>query len=102
MNKQCMGLLLALLIVSTPTFAQVTQAPNLLYKKSCASCHGRFGEKMALGKARPLTDLTQQEIAQGLSVRKAGKIAGAGNKVKSRLSDEEIIALAEFIVTLKQ
>ena len=102
MNKQRTGLLLALLVCSTPVLAQVTQAPDLLYKKNCASCHGRFGEKTALGKARPLTNLTQQEITDGLSARKAGKIEGAGNKVKARLSDDDIIALSEFIVTLKR
>ncbi|WP_159566322.1 c-type cytochrome [Budvicia diplopodorum] len=107
MNKQRAGLLLALLVCSTPVLAQTTpvqttMAPNLLYKNNCASCHGRFGEKTALGKSRPLTDLTQQEIADGLTARKAGKIEGAGNKVKARLTDEDITALAEFVVTLKR
>lgn len=102
MNISRLALLAVLLVCSGSALAQATQAPNLLYKKNCASCHGRFGEKTALGKARLLTELSQQEIADGLTARKAGTIVGAGNKVKARLSDEDITGLAEFIVTLKR
>lgn len=100
MKKQNVALLsLTLLVCSGSALAQ---APDVLYKNSCASCHGRYGEKTALGKARPLNTLTQQEIAEGLRARKAGEIVGAGNKAKARLSDEDIIALSEFVVTLKK
>lgn len=80
----------------------MAQTPDVIYKNSCASCHGRYGEKNALGKARPLKDLSQQEIAEGLRARKAGEIVGAGNKAKARLSDEEITALSGYVVKLKK
>ena len=83
MNKQHVALLITLLAGSSPALAQ---CPDVIYKNSCASCHGRYGEKNALGKARPLKDLTQQEIAEGLRARKAGEIVGAGNKAKARSS----------------
>lgn len=99
MNNQHLALLVMLLVGSGSALAQ---APDVIYKNSCASCHGRYGEKNALGKARPLKDLTQQEIAEGLRARKAGEIVGAGNKAKARLSDEDIAALSTYVVTLKK
>jgi cytochrome c553 len=99
MNKQHMALLITLLLSSGSALAQI---PDVIYKNSCASCHGRYGEKNALGKALPLKDLTQQEIAEGLRARKAGEIVGAGNKAKARLSDEDITALSAYVVTLKK
>lgn len=99
MGKQNPAILLALLLTSSPVLAQ---APDVLYKNNCASCHGRHGEKTALGKARPLKNLSQQDIAQGLKARRAGEIIGAGNKAKARLSDEDITALSEYVVTLKK
>ncbi|WP_029987475.1 MULTISPECIES: c-type cytochrome [unclassified Serratia (in: enterobacteria)] len=99
MNKQHIALLVTLLVGAGPAMAQT---PEVIYKNSCASCHGRYGEKNALGKARPLKDLSQQEIAEGLRARKAGEIVGAGNKAKARLSDEDIAALSAYVVTLKK
>ena len=99
MNKQHVALLITLLLGSVSVMAQT---PDAIYKNSCASCHGRYGEKKALGKAPPLKDLTQQEIAEGLRARKAGEIVGAGNKVKARLSDEDITALSAYVVALKK
>lgn len=99
MKKQHIALIVALLAATSPA---LSQTPDVIYKNSCASCHGRYGEKNALGKARPLKELTQQEIAEGLTARKAGEIVGAGNKAKARLSDEDITALAAYVVTLKK
>lgn len=97
MNKCSVACALMLLIGSSSALAQ---SPEVLYKNSCASCHGRLGEKTALGKARPLTELTQQQIVEGLKARKAGEIVGAGNKVKARLSDDDIVALSEYVACL--
>ncbi|WP_411754478.1 c-type cytochrome [Serratia sp. (in: enterobacteria)] len=99
MNKRHLALLVTFLAGAS---AALAQSPDVIYKNSCASCHGRYGEKNALGKARPLKDLTQQEIAEGLQARKAGEIVGAGNKAKARLSDEDITALSAYVVTLKK
>ena len=54
-----------------------------VYKRSCATCHGKQGEKPAMGE------------------RKMGKIIGAGNPAKQRLSDEDIRNLSEYIKNFK-
>ena len=42
-----------------------------------------------------------EEISSALFDHKSGKIVGAGNPAKQRLSNEEIHALSEFIPGLK-
>ena len=42
-----------------------------------------------------------QEISTALSERKMGKIIGAGNPAKQRLSDEDIRNLSEYIKNFK-
>lgn len=71
------------------------------YQKNCASCHGRHAEKTAFNKASVLTTLNEAQIAEGLTDRRDGKIQGAGNSVKKRLTDEEIQRLAAYIPTIK-
>ncbi|SQI40806.1 Cytochrome c553 [Leminorella richardii] len=70
------------------------------YQKNCASCHGRNGEKTALNKARKLTTLDEAQITEALKTRRDGKVKGAGNQVKKRLSDEDIHQLSEYIQTI--
>ena len=64
-----------------------------LYKRSCTTCHG---------KSRIINNLTPQEIYTALSERKSGKIEGAGNRIKSQLSEEDIKNLSELVPTLKK
>ena len=68
-----------------------------IYKRSCATCHGKSGEKPAMGESKIINQLNAEEISSALF----GKIVGAGNPAKQRLSDEEIHALSEFIPGLK-
>lgn len=91
-------LLTLLLFSAIPVNANTAKG---LYQQACNSCHGRNGEKTALGKARPLTTLNEAELIEALTLRRDGKIKGAGNQVKKRLSDEDIHRLAEYIPTLK-
>ncbi len=72
-----------------------------LYQRNCASCHGRYGEKPALNKARALITLNEGQITEALTERRAGKIQGAGSQPKKRLTDEDIQQLAAYIQTLK-
>ncbi|GKX61797.1 cytochrome [Pragia fontium] len=92
------SLLLSGLLYSVSLSAQTTAG---FYSQSCASCHGRNGEKTALNKSRVLSTLDEAQVIEALTVRRDGKIKGAGNKVKMRLSDDEIKHLAEYIQTLK-
>ena len=93
---------LSLLTSSQLVLADVNmeQAENF-YKRTCATCHGKSAEKSALGQSRIINTLNSEEIYTALSDRKSGKIQGAGNIVKSRLSEEEIKMLSEFVPTLK-
>lgn len=93
------GLTLPLAILCS-TVSAYGQEINGFYQKNCASCHGRSGEKTALSKARKLTTLDEAEIVEALKTRRDGKVKGAGNIVKKRLSDEDIQQLAKYIQTL--
>lgn len=73
-----------------------------VFNRSCAMCHGKQGEKSALNQSTIINRLKTEEIITALEKRKAGEIVGAGNAAKSRLSEDEIKALAEFIPTLNQ
>ncbi|WP_118805853.1 c-type cytochrome [Haemophilus haemolyticus] len=94
---------LSLLTTSQLVLADVNmeQAENF-YKRTCATCHGKSAEKSALGQSQIINMLNSEEIYTALSDRKSGKIQGAGNMVKSRLSEEEIKMLSEFVPTLKK
>ena len=93
---------LSLLTASQLVLADVNmeQAENF-YKRTCSTCHGKSAEKSAFGQSRIINTLNSEEIYTALSDRKSGKIQGAGNMVKSRLSEEEIKMLSEFVPTLK-
>ncbi|GKX58001.1 c-type cytochrome [Leminorella grimontii] len=91
------ALALVFLCSTAPTQAQEIKG---FYQKNCASCHGRNGEKTALNKARKLETLDEAQVIQALQTRRDGKVKGAGNMVKKRLSDENIQQLAEYVQTL--
>ena len=94
---------LSLLTVSQFVLADVNaeQAENF-YKRTCSTCHGKSAEKSAFGQSRIINTLNSEEIYTALSDRKSGKIQGAGNMVKSRLSEEEIKMLSELVPILKK
>ncbi|OOF83859.1 cytochrome C biogenesis protein CcsB [Rodentibacter ratti] len=72
-----------------------------IYKRSCATCHGKKGEKTAMGESKIINQLKTEEISTALFERKKGNIVSAGNPAKQRLTEEEIKALSEFVPTLK-
>ena len=94
---------LSLLTASQVVLAhgQMDQAENF-YKRTCATCHGKSADTPALGQSRIINTLNSEEIYTALSDRKSGKIQGAGNMVKSRLSEEEIKMLSELVPILKK
>lgn len=73
-----------------------------LYKRACSTCHGRAAEKPAMGESKIINALNSDEIYTALSDRKSGKIQGAGNMAKSRLTEQEMKSLSEFVPTLKK
>ena len=82
------------------TEADLVKAEKV-YKRSCATCHGKQGEKPAMGESKIINQLKPEEISTALSERKMGKIIGAGNPAKQRLSDEDIRNLSEYIKNFK-
>ncbi|MCX2960461.1 c-type cytochrome [Rodentibacter caecimuris] len=82
---------------NTPVFIKAEK----IYKRSCATCHGKKGEKAAMGESKIINQLKTEEISTALFERKKENIIGAGNPAKQRLSEEEIKALSEFVPTLK-
>lgn len=87
---------------ATTAFAEIDVAQaEKIYKRSCATCHGKSADRSALGQSAIINQLNTDEISTALSDRRSGKIMGAGNPVKSRLTDEEIKALAEFVPMLR-
>ncbi len=76
-----------------------------LYTKKCVTCHGINGEKKALGIARELQTLSKEDIETALNGYKDGTLGGKFKKLKkgliNTLSDEEILALSNYIQTLK-
>ena len=72
-----------------------------VYKRSCATCHGKQGEKPAMGESKIINQLKPEEISTALLERKVGNIPSAGSPAKQRLSEQDIHDLSEYIQTLK-
>ncbi|ATM96114.1 putative cytochrome [Yersinia frederiksenii] len=93
-----------LLAMSAVMFSATIQAATdgeHIYKQTCSSCHGRMADRKGLDKAPPLISLSRDEIVDGLTARRDGKIVGRGNKAKAHLTDEDIQKLADHIDRLK-
>ena len=74
-----------------------------IYQKKCASCHGKMGEKKALGhsnviKGMPVDKFVTHTKAFATGEQKAMPIAKIVKKqFIDRYSDEEIKAVAEYV-----
>ncbi|EIJ71558.1 MULTISPECIES: c-type cytochrome [Pasteurellaceae] len=90
----------ALFTLAFNAYADIDKGKRL-YKMNCATCHGSNAEKSAFDQSKVIKQLSAEEIIVALQDRKAGKIEGAGNNIKSRLNEAQMQDLAEFIQTLK-
>ncbi|PVX40448.1 cytochrome c553 [Pasteurella langaaensis DSM 22999] len=82
--------------------AQADNLPDIkqgerMFKLNCATCHGKAGEKQALGQSAVIRNLKKDEILTALEKRKSGEIVGAGNMAKERLNEQDMKNIAEFI-----
>ena len=104
MKKICL-ILTALWAVSyvhaTPPTTAAPEKGEHLFKRSCATCHGKQGEKKAFNQSAVINQLTREQIIGALQERKDGHIQGAGNTAKERLSEQDMKDLAEFLQSLK-
>ncbi len=100
--KKIRKIILGLAVLASTTLAAADGAA--LYKK-CAGCHGKSGEKVALGKSQVIQGWEDNKTVKALHGYKDGTYGGAmkglmKGQVKS-LSDEQIKLLAKYIATLK-
>ncbi len=87
----------------------VAQAPGDRGEKlyaACAGCHGTDGKRNALGKSAVIAGQSASDLADKLKAYQAGSrnVSGMGSLMKgqlSSLSKSDILALAEYISTLK-
>lgn len=74
-----------------------------VYQKKCASCHGKMGEKKALGHSNVIKGMNTEKFAKlthefANGDKKAMPIAKIVKKqFIDRYSDEEIQAVAEYV-----
>ncbi len=85
--------------------AMATEDGAILFK-SCAVCHGVNAQKKALGQSEVINKWKSSKIESALIGYKKGTYGGAMKGVMktqaSRLSNENIKALAKYITTLKK
>lgn len=96
--------LLSLAALSLLSTAAMASDGAVLYKK-CVACHGKKAERKAPGAEIIINTLDEKTIADALHGYKAGTFGGKAKKTMElqvkKLSDEDINALAAYIVTLK-
>lgn len=91
------GLLLCALLPAAPS-ARADVAQD--YQRDCGGCHGRKADKPAFNRAPPLISLSRQEIIAGMTQLRDGGGVDAASRAKARLSDAQINAFADYIITL--
>jgi len=73
--------------------------------KHCASCHGVKGEKKALGKSQVIAGWDSVKVVTALKGYTKGTYGGSMKAVMkgqaSKLSDDDMKAVADYISTLK-
>ena len=91
------------LMITSMAFGAST---NPLYVKNCQTCHGPLGEKTAIGKSKPIKDMSAVEIEKALTDLSVGtrKSLPVAKSFKKKFLDthtkEEVRALAEYISAL--
>jgi cytochrome c553 len=89
--------------VKTQTEVKVAPDGKKLYM-ACAACHGAKAEKSALGKSKVIQGWSVVKIEDALKGYKDGSYGGAMKGIMkgqaSKLSDDEMAAVAEYISKL--
>ncbi|WP_267524779.1 c-type cytochrome [Campylobacter sp. MG1] len=74
--------------------------------KTCATCHGKQAEKSALNKSKIIADFSEEEIIKSLKGYQDDTYGGASKALMKpnvkKLNDDDIKALASYIVSLKK
>ena len=74
--------------------------------KSCTGCHGASGEKVALGKSKVISDMSEEELNISMNGYLDGTYGGAMKGLMkgqlAKLSKDDISAVSTYITTLKK
>lgn len=101
MMRLAFALMLAAPLASGPAAAADTGAVKIVYLTTCADCHGRQGERRALGQSRQLRTLDAETVRETLRARRdLPALRTTQDRVKADLSDSEIEALTDYVATL--
>ena len=75
-----------------------------LYKK-CAGCHGMDGSKVALGKSKVISQMSEADLNTAMNGYKDGSYGGPMKGLMkgqvAKLSTDEIASLSKYIAGLK-
>ena len=76
-----------------------------MYKK-CAGCHGANGEKVALGKSKVISDMSEADLSTAMNGYKDGTYGGPMKGLMkgqvAKLSTTDIAVLSTYIASLKK
>lgn len=95
MNKLLLSFLM--MTFSIPAFSADIELGKKAYAQNCATCHGRNGEKKALGRSKILKEMDKSSFVGALQLRQQGLISGGGNAAKKRLTAEQMENIAAFL-----
>lgn len=98
--KKIYLLLLSLFASAALQAAELDQTARL-YNRACSACHGKQGDKAAMGESKKINSLSAEEIVSALKERREGRIDGRGNPAKKRLNEADLQPLAEYVAGLK-
>ncbi len=72
-----------------------------VYTENCRNCHGPRGQAKALGRSRPLRELTTEEVVEHLlSYQLPHDGHSMQDRIKSSLGEQDIHDVAAYIATL--
>ena len=93
------------LILTTSVLLMGETDGEALYKKKCASCHGKNAQKRALNISLVINTLPKEELTQALIGYKNGSYGGKMKGIKkglvNSLSEDDISAISTYIQTLR-
>ena len=81
-----------------PNFSNNTETAKNLYLQNCVSCHGKTGS-LSINNATKLPESTlpRTKVIQTIKNGSPGKMQAFGN----RFTDEQIAALADYVISLR-
>lgn len=72
-----------------------------LYRKRCRDCHGRYAKKQAMGRSKPLIQLTSNQIEATLKKYQNTTAATKEARFKIGLSDLDIQNIQAYLLSLQ-